>query len=89
MSRENIQEITANGMSIQLGYHIGSHSVLNYLLEYSIYLIKNKIYDGKLIKWQSQNIKLLNRYFHQRHKEGVDQGFYEPTHQDLEDYIGK
>jgi hypothetical protein len=59
MNHRHNQTVHVHGMSIHLSYDIWNESRINYLLDYSKFLIKNKIYDRQLIKWQSQNIEML------------------------------
>jgi hypothetical protein len=40
-------------------YDINKETNINYLFDYSEYLIKEKMFDEKIANWQVENIKLL------------------------------
>jgi hypothetical protein len=64
MSGQNLNLTNAklrpvDGLTVKTYYNVYNESLINYLLDYSTFLIKNKFYDKKILNWQIENISLF------------------------------
>jgi len=58
MQIEETNDLMIKGLVIS-EYDIGKEKNINFLIDYSSYLIKNKQTDDKILNWQAENSNIL------------------------------